>query len=326
MIKSNQPLVLILLSTFNGESFLEELLESLINQTYSNWELWIRDDGSTDNSIDIIKKFSYKYYNIKLISETNTVNLGAKQSFSDLIKKAFKESDADYFCFCDQDDVWFKNKIEASINEIQKLKTDSNENIPLLVFSELIPVNRNLSVINASFYQQSNLIPTNNLNHLILHNFVVGCTMMFNRKLLDIAYDIPECERMHDSWFALIAYSCGFFSFINKSLLYYRIHNDNVFGVSEKNMIKNLLKKRITINDKFCYVCDRAGAVLNLGGPYIHEEKKEILYNFYNLNKMNRIKRIYYVIQKKMLPQKNFRCIFWIIILLFSKKINCNTK
>lgn len=105
--------VAVLLSTYNGEKYLEEQLNSLCNQTYSNLEIVIRDDGSSDGTCDLIKKYQQKHNNIKFEEGTN---LGFIKSFFCLLELA----DADYYAYCDQDDIWLENKVELAVQALNK--------------------------------------------------------------------------------------------------------------------------------------------------------------------------------------------------------------
>ena len=117
--------VTILMSSYNGEKYITEQIESLVQQTYPNIQILIRDDGSSDNTINIIKKFQEKYNNIKLIEGEN---LGFINSFFELLKISEK---SDYYAYCDQDDVWMKDKIERAVSFLKK----EPKEIPLLYFS-----------------------------------------------------------------------------------------------------------------------------------------------------------------------------------------------
>ena len=119
--------VAILVSTYNGENYIEEQLNSLINQTYKNIHIYIRDDGSKDTTIEKVKKYEKENKNITLMEAKN---LGVVGSFYECLKQAFEEYE--YFAYCDQDDKWNEDKIENAINMLEEKKLDS----PTLYFSE----------------------------------------------------------------------------------------------------------------------------------------------------------------------------------------------
>lgn len=121
----NSKKVVILMSTYNGEKYIEEQLESLLNQTYSDIKIFIRDDGSKDRTKEIIKQFLQKSKNIFLIEGEN---IGFINSFFELLNIS---DTADYYAYCDQDDVWMEDKIERAVKFLEK--SDSNK--PVLYFS-----------------------------------------------------------------------------------------------------------------------------------------------------------------------------------------------
>ena len=107
----------ILLATYNGEKFLKEQINSLLDQSYKNWKLLIRDDMSTDCTMAILSDYISKYPDkIKLLKSNK--RLGPCQSFNYLLQK----SDSDYVMFCDQDDIWLPEKIELSLKKMRSLE------------------------------------------------------------------------------------------------------------------------------------------------------------------------------------------------------------
>ncbi len=111
----NQFVVHIMMATFNGQNYLREQLDSLLAQSHNNWQLWVRDDGSTDNTIEILKTYEAKYPNIFIITN-NKERGGACSNFAALFRMARLDEDVKYVMFCDQDDVWKPEKIETTLN------------------------------------------------------------------------------------------------------------------------------------------------------------------------------------------------------------------
>ncbi|HOV15546.1 MAG TPA: glycosyltransferase, partial [Spirochaetota bacterium] len=118
------PKINILMSTYNGEKYLKEQLDSLLNQTYKNIKIYIRDDGSSDNTLNILKEYNKENKINLFVGE----NIGFVKSFFWLIKNS---DNADYYSFSDQDDVWFPGKLEKAINLLNKYDSQ----IPTLYFS-----------------------------------------------------------------------------------------------------------------------------------------------------------------------------------------------
>lgn len=231
--------VAILLSTYNGQEYLAQQIESIQNQTYKDWKLYIRDDGSTDNTVKIIKEYCKSDSRIFLINSSFRDNLGPLKSFFYLLKKV----QASVYFFCDQDDLWLQNKLEVMLNEYSKT------NYPQLLYSDLSVVNENLQKI-----------PDNNFEFLIgkitnqnrfVDNDIPGCVMMIDRQLRDLAVNYTKNYTyisMHDWWLALIAESFGRITFINKKLVLYRQHGNNALGAglkSQNNIFQKLFSKKV---------------------------------------------------------------------------------
>ncbi|TAK73905.1 MAG: glycosyltransferase family 2 protein, partial [Gammaproteobacteria bacterium] len=222
--------ILILMSTYQGEQYLAAQLDSIIAQTHTQWRLLIRDDGSTDGTVDIIKRYVERDARIRLMAD-DLGNLKPAQSFSVLMEKALLEKEP-FICFADQDDVWREEKLSLQVKALKELEEIHGENIPLLVFSDLCVVDANLSTIHPSYLKfeklSANLVSS--LQTLLIYNYVTGCAAAMNRALLALATPVPEKALMHDWWCALCAASEGKLGFIEQATLYYRQHEKNDSG------------------------------------------------------------------------------------------------
>lgn len=206
--------VQILLSTYNGERFLREQLQSLLNQTYPNLEILIRDDGSLDSTALILQEYADNYSNIHVYLEEN---VGAVNSFFKLLSRC----DADYAAFCDQDDVWFPEKIERAVEKLRKVKG------PGLYCSNKILVDSNLQIISDNKGQK--LKP--GFGNAVVESICTGCTALLNRDLvLDIQKHIPQNAIIHDWWCYLAASYTGKVVFDERAFIWYRQHEHNVIG------------------------------------------------------------------------------------------------
>jgi len=230
----------ILLSTYNSERFLKDLFFSLEQQSYSDWRLIIRDDGSTDGTMGLIFGFEEKNKDRVLIVGNNGLNLGPKQSFVELLN----HSTANYIMFCDHDDYWLTNKIEYSLKRIKEIEK-TNLGKPALVCSDLIVTDKDLEIIHSSFWKRSRIDPNNikNIYRLAINNAVVGCTVMMNREAKSIALPIPEQAVMHDWWIALKVVQNGVIGLIEEPTILYRQHPDNAIGAKS---VENYSRLRIS--------------------------------------------------------------------------------
>lgn len=241
-------MVTILMAIYNGEQYLKEQLDSLKNQTDKRWRLIVRDDGSSDNSVQILKEFSKSVDNEVLIYSNNPPSGSAKNNFAKLINDAL---DADYIMFSDQDDVWKKDKIKLSMDKMKKFEEKYGKNIPILVHGDLEVVNDNMKVISSSMFKYSDIRPRASLMQLLIQNNVTGCTMLINKSLCNgIAKAVCSPDViMHDYLAAIYAKTFGKTVFINKPLVSYRQHSKNSIGAkANKNalyLIKRLSKGKV---------------------------------------------------------------------------------
>ena len=234
----------ILLSTYNGEKYLKKQLDSLFSQSYQKFKLIARDDGSIDGTKEILN-----FYDTELVSSNE--NLGVKKSFETLLKYACENSDAKYFMFCDQDDVWNHDKIEKTFEKMLELENLYGDNISLLVHTDLEVVNESLETLSSSMWRSEYINPkANTLNKLLMQNTITGCTMMINRTLAMKSLSISSKAIMHDWWIGLIVGAFGKIGFIEESTIKYRQHGKNDTGAKNYNysFIINKLKKFSDIN------------------------------------------------------------------------------
>ncbi len=228
----SEPLVEILMSTHNGAKYLSAQIESLFAQTHKNWRLIVRDDKSSDNTIDIIEEYCGKYPDkIKLVADGEG-QLGACQSFARVLQHA----DANYMMFCDQDDVWLPHKVETSVKELLRHENEGPP-VPMLLFTDLIVVDETLSVLADSFWRYQKVHPCNTwTSSLLFDNVATGCTIIFNKLLKDVAQPIPPEALMHDWWLALVCSIHGRLGYLRDRTLLYRQHGKNDLGAQDYSL------------------------------------------------------------------------------------------
>lgn len=212
----SEPLIDILMATYNGEHFVAEQIESIQAQTYKNWRLLVSDDCSTDGTLDVVRRYAGEDERIGIVSEGVRYG-GAKENFFALMAK----SDAPYVMFCDQDDVWLPEKVEKSLEALRKLENEHSADKPLLVFCDMKVVDSELSVIHESFEKYQNLDPRRTeFPHVLAQALGAGCTFIMNRTLLSKAYHCSDkaAVDMHDWWVSIIASAFGKIAFVDESL------------------------------------------------------------------------------------------------------------
>lgn len=231
--------VAILLATYNGEEYLDEQLNSLTSQTYTDWTLFVRDDCSTDRTVEILMRFKEEFPQKVVTVPNNNTNLGAKESFVELLKQA----NAEYYMFCDQDDVWLPEKINDSLIQIEKI-AESNPELPVLCFCDAVVTDEKLNTIATSFWKLTRVDPFELKKGKMfeIFNCAPGCTMIINQSLKNEVLPFPEKAPMHDWWISIVAQRKGIVYPINEAHILYRQHNSNTIGAEH---IKNsyFLKK-----------------------------------------------------------------------------------
>lgn len=289
----------ILLATYNGEKFLKEQLDSILNQTYPHFNLLIRDDGSTDRTLEIIK--SYQDPRIKLIE--NQTNGGVVHNFSCLLQASF----APYVLLCDQDDVWNEDKLERMLVIAQTF----DDGKPLLVHHDMNVVDSSLNTISPSFWQFSKLNPqATGLNRLLMQNNVTGAACLINHALIEKALPIPQDALMHDHWLALIAAAFGEIIPVKEPLIKYRQHGKNQLGAKKQGVIsyinkglKKIGKSPFALNQK------QARAFLSRFYDQLTDENKTLLNTFTSLSEVSYLKSRFLIVKSRFWKQgwlKNF--------------------
>ena len=234
----------ILMATYNGEKYLGEQMVSLLSQNDQDWHLYVHDDGSQDSTVQIVE-----YYAANHPEKITLLNYppqgGACKNFLSILEHV----EADYYLFCDQDDIWLPDKIEVERAQMKQLE-ENNPNTPIVVFSDLEVVDSNMNIINTSMWNAIGIYPelVCDFSSGGVHEYVTGCTMLFNRKARNEAlqHDAQKAL-MHDSWLTLCVLKAGgVASGIRKPLIRYRQHAANTLGASDK--------KRRTWRYKMCNI------------------------------------------------------------------------
>lgn len=223
--------IAVLLATYNGRLFLNEMLESLACQSCKQFVCYIHDDGSTDDTLDLLSSWASKYPDKYRILEGPTQ--GSPQSnFLWMLSQV----EADYYMFADQDDVWLPEKIEKSWRKLQEVEAQSEG--PVCVFTDMYVVDEELHVLDKSFIRYIGRDPGRiALSQLLLENPAAGCTQLFNRALRDLALQLQDVNaiEMHDIWVLALAAAFGqnHIGVVDEPLVYYRQHGENEMGAVE---------------------------------------------------------------------------------------------
>lgn len=219
--------VLVLLATYNGEAYVREMVDSVLNQENADLHIVLSDDNSKDSTPEILAEYADKYPD-KITHYRSGKRFGNAQGHFMHLLQTFH--DAPYMMFCDQDDVWHKDKVAVTLKRMKEIEADSK--VPALVHTDLRVVDRELNEIAPSFCKNSGLDGNRMaLHQLLVQNVVTGCTMMINRALAELACDkAPTQMMMHDWWLALVATSVGQVGFLDRATIDYRQHGNNTVG------------------------------------------------------------------------------------------------
>lgn len=223
------PAIDILLATYNGAAYLPEQLASLAAQTFTDWRVILRDDGSSDGSPDLVRRWAEAGGHRLVVIEDGRANLGAKDNFAALIAA----SNAPYFACCDQDDVWLPHKLERMLGAVQSAEAEASAARPVLAYSDLEVVDAGLHPIHPSFRAYTSLQQPREgreVIDLMTQNVVTGCASLGNAALRLAALPVPSEAAMHDWWLALVAAATGRLVDVPAATILYRQHGSNVVG------------------------------------------------------------------------------------------------
>lgn len=220
------------MATYNGEKYIKEQLDSILKQLNSNDEIIISDDGSTDNTINLIKSYNDK--RIKIIP-------GPKKGIIKNFENAISNCNGKYIVLSDQDDIWLDNKIETLLKYFEKYDC---------ILHDCFIVNSdNSKIIFPSFFEFRN--SKIGIFRNIMKNSYIGCCMAFKSDFKKYILPIPTNIEMHDQWIGLCCEKFGNVCFIKEKLINYRRHKDTATNLKHNSllrMIKNRFNLIININ------------------------------------------------------------------------------
>lgn len=292
--------ILVLMSTYNGEKYLRQQIDSILGQQNVEVKLLVRDDGSHDATLSILDEYKAK----GLLDYYQGENLGPARSFMHLLQNA---PTSDYYAFADQDDVWLPEKLSVAVNSLSE-----HEYAPALYFCQTQLVDENLN-------KKENVVihPFLTFGESIVYKFIGGCTMVLNNSLRHIiGNEQPVYIRMHDTWVYFIAQAVNAYIYFDRNPhIFYRQHDGNTLGQG-----KGLLHEwKLRINRFYSLKDDRfrqAKELMQCYEKFIPTGNKELLVTFLEGKRsfLNRIRLIF---------NKRLRCanattqyLFWLNVLL----------
>lgn len=271
----------IVLCVYNGERFIAEQIRSIQGQTHQEWRLWIRDDGSSDDSLKVARQMAGKDERIHAFP-CDAQRLGAGPGFGWLLEHL--PGEARYVFFSDADDVWLPEKIERSLTAMFRAEAQPG---PVLVHTDLVVTDERLQTLRGSLWSHLRITPEPvSLCRLLAHNVVTGPTMLINRPLLDLARPIPEGAAYQDTWIALVAAAFGRTVALYEPTVLYRRHESSSTG-RDRGRSRNLPRTAGTairtggrseeIRRWIKTTARQAEAFLLQYGPLLSEEDRRLL-------------------------------------------------
>lgn len=269
------------MSVYKGKRYVREQIDSIITQNFDGkLVIYIRDDGSPDDTLEYIKDYKAKVDAPIIIYSDE--NKGAAGSFWEAIHNA---PGADYYAFCDQDDVWVQGKVEAALSAITQY-----DKVPTLWISNYTVVDLELNPIIKDVIQN----PVDSDRRVLFYNNVPGCTMIFNRFLINEMRKIKiDRIRMHDIVALNIALLTGYVIFEPKSYVMYRQHDSNVLGYGHKKvkLIKWIVEKIHLMKEKEPYSISEYADQIIKQFDLLNEQKEDyVLIRDYKQSLHSRLK------------------------------------
>lgn len=281
---TGEPSVLVdvILSVHNGATYLGAMLDSLVAQTHPTWRLWMRDDGSTDGTRDVMRRAADADPRIVVLA-SGEGRLGAARSFGWLLDRV--PANSAYVMCADHDDVWLPGKIAATLAVMRRAEREAPG--PVLVHTDLVVVDDALRPIAPSFWRFSGVAPEPvSLRRLVVQNVVTGPTMMLNRALRELAGSVPAAAIYQDWWYSLVAAAFGRIVALPEATTLYRQHGANSVGARRDvplrwfelpSLARDALGRTEHLRSEIARTTRQAGAFLERYRARLREDEREFL-------------------------------------------------
>lgn len=257
----HQPLISIALCTYNGAKFLEQQLDSVLNQTYKNWEIVAIDDRSGDSTLQILENYAARDSRFRVFQ--NERNLGYNMNF----EKALGLCGGEYIVISDQDDIWHAEKLKSQLDAI-------NQN--LLVYHDSEFIKESGASLDTKISDKLNFYRGDRPEVFLYFNCVSGHSIFMKRSLLSLALPFPT-DFHYDQWLAYIATSNGSIDFVDKCLVRYRQHSKNNTDILALRPTSRSVAQKITELEK-------ESKWLKLCAEHASEKSKNLITKLYQLS------------------------------------------
>jgi glycosyltransferase involved in cell wall biosynthesis len=275
----------ILLATYEGEEYITEQLDTLLAQTHRNLRIFVGDDASRDTTPDIVNDFA-KRHPQKIFFHQYLDNVGRILNFS----RIAGYSDADYVMLSDQDDVWHPQKVEKTLKKMKEMDATYGKKTPLLVHTDSKVIGSDGREIYPSYREYSAFEPTaGSLSHTLSQKQVIGCTVMLNRALVNLAFPIPSEAYMHDHWINLVASAFGKVGWVPDATVSYRQHGESWSGAVKRIGYRDVYSlfhddRKVILETRLLYAkIKQANAFYSRYSHLLKKEDTETVKRFINL-------------------------------------------
>lgn len=300
----------IVCSVYNGARYLPEFLQSLERQTHAGWRLWVRDDGSVDDTIELIRAAALNDARLHLWPTDNPpLRLGVAASFGWLLDHV--PADSAYVMFADQDDVWLPQKIERTLAAMRAAES-SDPSAPILVHGDLVVTDASLRVRHPSFWTFAGLDPEpRSLRRIVVQNPITGAATMINRALRALASPIPIEAPYHDWWCALVAMAFGRIVALREPTILYRQHGANAVGAQDARLtlsrLPAVIVSRLGTGARFrkgvAQSAAQSGALLTRYGHRLGDVDRRFLSDYAQLPQRAFVRRKLDLLRLRRLPE-----------------------
>ncbi|MBP1568048.1 MAG: glycosyltransferase family 2 protein [Oscillospiraceae bacterium] len=271
----------IVLSSYNGEKYIEEQIESIFDSEYQEFRLFVFDDCSTDNTAGIVKELAGQYRDRLFLIE-NASNKGFCRNFLEGLMYTARSMPADYYAFCDQDDVWLENRLTVCMKRMKELEHQYSEDVPLLLFTDAVLTDGDLDSLGTTFFKAGRRNTRNmSFGRLLMENRCPGCTSFMNAALVEMLRGFDVRIRYHDWWVTLIAAAFGHVDCIDIPTILYRQHGSNEVGQSDfGSYVKSRSHNAVDTRKRLRQTIAQASAFYRFFGRRLSQENKRILREF----------------------------------------------
>lgn len=260
----------ILLAAYNGSAFIREQIESILAQNDSRWHLTVSDDGSTDGTDKILDEYASRMPD-KIRRVCSGRHFGnARDHFFWLMAQA----DADYVLFCDQDDVWYPEKVGRTLDMLLEAEQERGSAVPALAFSDQVPTDAELRPLAPSLMRyHRQYFQEFDYRSILMQNVVTGGAMGCNRALIQMALRCTQPEQviMHDWWLAAVAARFGVIRYLDEPLGLYRQHGGNSVGAKDVASLSYILRKFTALPALRALLCQKKQQAEVFLGSYPEE-------------------------------------------------------